>query len=131
MSSAFLIDQISVSQTNAGKARYSVAKIPNISDDLFRGNANVPFAFVAFGQKFLTDILCESSFHADRITFGKWMGFRAAMGQCEIVARPMVALSKDFDPERCLELNPGVAKPGVDPARHCLTYGRLEGRPLR
>ena len=35
-----------------------------------------------------------------------------------------------FDAERYLEANPDVRAAGEDPARHFLTWGRLEGRPL-
>lgn len=40
-------------------------------------------------------------------------------------------LPPDFDPPTYLALNADVARSGVDPARHYLRYGRLEGRRYR
>jgi hypothetical protein len=50
----------------------------------------------------------------------------------ETTPRPPVdALPLDFDPENYLRLHVDVARAGVDPKEHYLTYGRREGRPYR
>jgi len=127
---AVLTDQISASQVNAGKARFFVSKNSIIGYEVICRKANSPLVFVAY-EGFFIIILFESGFRIDRVTFGRWRGFPAAMVQDEIVARPVVALPKDFDLERYLELNAGMAKSGMDTARNILTDNRLEGRPWR
>lgn len=45
--------------------------------------------------------------------------------------RDSIVIPESFDPATYLESNPDVKAAGVDPKRHFLEWGRLEGRPLK
>jgi hypothetical protein len=47
------------------------------------------------------------------------------------VLRRGIAPPPDFDPVMYLESNPDVKSAGVEPARHFIDWGRLEGRMIR
>jgi hypothetical protein len=44
---------------------------------------------------------------------------------------PLRKIPADFDPARYLRFHPDVARAGVDPAEHYLTFGYAEGRAYR
>lgn len=52
----------------------------------------------------------------------------AALTQGNAAAAAAPALPSDFDPATYLNLNGDVARAGVDPASHYLTFGKREGR---